>query len=499
MENYFPELWSRGGRKMELRGGGQLERVLAWAVLLEFLALIAIHLFAIPVHIPRNYNEGWNAYFAQAAVQGGLLYPLKTSMLTNNYPPLSFYIVGEIGKMVGDNVVAGRLVAVLSLVVVAVNVFGLARWLGIDRPVALLSSGVFLLGTYTVMPGYIAINDPQFLSYAFVTSGGLAFLRADKLHLWRSMLLSALLMTLGGLVKHNEIALPLACCTWAAFYDRRRLSVFVVCALAVGGGAAALAYWGWGHAMVDAIFLGPKVQLFPKFVARLLQDLPFLVPYLLLAIAALMLSRPWHRAAFALSYLTWSLFTGCWMLSYYGVNQNVMCDAVIALALASSLFVTAVQRPFSAFFPGQRGHVLAILLMVLPVMASSLFVYLSNPRLRDMGEIVSANEWQMLYQTLSVAHGPVACENLAVCYWSRKPMEIDFFNYGQRIVTGATYVDAPSGFLAKVSQKSYAYVIVETNPFQPSLLPPMLVGALFQNYKPMEWVAGKELVLVPKT
>jgi hypothetical protein len=93
---------------------------------LEFLALIAIHLCAIPVHISRNYNDWWNAYFAQAAVHGGLLYPSKASMLANNYPPLSFYIVGEIGKMVGDYVVAGRLVALLSLVIVAVNIFGLA-------------------------------------------------------------------------------------------------------------------------------------------------------------------------------------------------------------------------------------------------------------------------------------------------------------------------------------------------------------------------------------
>lgn len=44
-------------------------------------------------------NEGWNAYFADAAMGKMPLYPSASQLITNNYPPLSFYIVGSIGRL----------------------------------------------------------------------------------------------------------------------------------------------------------------------------------------------------------------------------------------------------------------------------------------------------------------------------------------------------------------------------------------------------------------
>jgi hypothetical protein len=485
---------------MAMGRGGRLERALIWAVWLEFFALIVIHLCAIPVHISRSYNEGWNAYFAQIAIDGGVLYPSADSMLTNNYPPLSFYMVGAIGRMVGDNIVAGRLIAVLSLFVISTNVFGLSRWLGVDRKVAMLSSGVFLLGTYTLMPTYVAINDPQFLAYMFVISGALVFLKAKESSLWQSMMLSALLMTLGGLVKHSEISMPLTVCTWALFYDRRRFGVFLVCASFLLGVAAAGAYWTWGEVMVHSIFLGPRIVVIHRAMAQVRQDLPFLLPYLVLAVTASVLMRRSPQVSFILLYLAWSLFNGFWMLTGYGVSQNVMCDAVIALALASALFVMSMSNtPKAASLLDGRGRMIAILLMTLPCMGTSLFVYLSNPSLRDLGEILDGAKWQKLYSTLSRASGPVACETLAVCYWAKRPMEVDFFNYGQKIVLETVYVDAPNGFFTKISHKSYAYVVVETNFVPLGRLPPVLVGVLFKNYKPMDRSDKTELVFVPRS
>jgi len=49
--------------------------------------------------LPLDPNEGWNAYFADAAIHGGVLYPAADALITNNYPPLSFYLVGAAGLL----------------------------------------------------------------------------------------------------------------------------------------------------------------------------------------------------------------------------------------------------------------------------------------------------------------------------------------------------------------------------------------------------------------
>ena len=46
-------------------------------------------------------TEGWNAYFQDAAASGARLYPEASSLTVNNYPPLSFYFVGLLGRLCG--------------------------------------------------------------------------------------------------------------------------------------------------------------------------------------------------------------------------------------------------------------------------------------------------------------------------------------------------------------------------------------------------------------
>ncbi|HEY4639365.1 MAG TPA: hypothetical protein VIG87_05540 [Candidatus Udaeobacter sp.] len=59
-------------------------------------------------------NEGWNAYFVDAATGKMPLYPSADKLITNNYPPLSFYIVALVGWFIGDPVLAGRLLSLIA-------------------------------------------------------------------------------------------------------------------------------------------------------------------------------------------------------------------------------------------------------------------------------------------------------------------------------------------------------------------------------------------------
>ena len=119
---------------------GVLIRFTALAVALALLWLASI----AGVQVYRGYNEGWNAYHAAAAMTGGTLYPRAPSLMVNNYPPLSFFIVGAVGRLVGDMIVAGRVVSLVSTLVAGWTVFAIARRMGVGAMLALFAVLLFL-------------------------------------------------------------------------------------------------------------------------------------------------------------------------------------------------------------------------------------------------------------------------------------------------------------------------------------------------------------------
>src|SRR5882757_2792450 len=84
------------------------------AMALAVLALLARNILAIPLLVPLDPNEGWNAAHALAAMAGHALYPHSDSLMVNNYPPLSFYLVGELGRLTGDPIIAGRVLSLIA-------------------------------------------------------------------------------------------------------------------------------------------------------------------------------------------------------------------------------------------------------------------------------------------------------------------------------------------------------------------------------------------------
>jgi len=71
------------------------------------------------------------------------LYPSADQLITNNYPPLSFYIVGLVGRVVGDPVLAGRLVSLVAVVAIATAIALSVRRLGGSGVAARISAAFF--------------------------------------------------------------------------------------------------------------------------------------------------------------------------------------------------------------------------------------------------------------------------------------------------------------------------------------------------------------------
>ncbi len=481
-----------------VRGKYAVESSLALLFFLVFaIYALALPLYLIPSHFPRSYNEGWNAYHAAAAMSGGGLYPPADSMLANNYPPLSFYLVGIVGKIVGDYIVAGRLISVISLGIVTYNVFRLCQWLGAGKSLAAVGAGAFLMEIATLSATYIAMDDPQFLAHAFITSAAVIFLNASP-QLGSRMLLAATLVVAGGLVKHNVVSLPLALCTWAAFYDRKRLYIFLLWLFAIGSIALALLYGMWGRILVDSVLFHARVTTMERAVKISLGLLPRLVPLMLLTIGACIWLRSSRQSLFLLAYFLWASVTSFLMLSGDGVILNIIFDVVIAIVIGSVAFVFALEKKeghnseYSAML--RKGALLTLAL-------SALGFYFAQPKQqhflsKSVETLNYAREWSALADRLARTNGPVACEMLSICYWAQKPPEVDFFNYSQKVKTGRI---SDSEFRDKLHSHYYRFVLIELLFKNPTTrLPREIEEQLFLNYEPVWLVAGGSgLLLAP--
>src|SRR5215470_4394820 len=135
-------------------------------VLKWMLYLIAAWSFAWPVfraflNVEIENNEGWNAYFADAAMGKMPLYPSADQLITNNYPPLSYYIVGLAGRLVGDPVLAGRLLSLVAVVVIATAIAFSVRRLGGTKAAAAVSAAFFVATISRFFMSYVGMNEPQ--------------------------------------------------------------------------------------------------------------------------------------------------------------------------------------------------------------------------------------------------------------------------------------------------------------------------------------------------
>src|ERR1700733_10697646 len=77
-----------------------------WLAVLAILGVLTLAALWYPIQrisqsADINYNEGWNTYRADIAARGEPLYSQPPRFTVTNYPPLSFHILGFLGKLLG--------------------------------------------------------------------------------------------------------------------------------------------------------------------------------------------------------------------------------------------------------------------------------------------------------------------------------------------------------------------------------------------------------------
>ncbi|MEJ0073927.1 MAG: hypothetical protein WDO17_00520 [Alphaproteobacteria bacterium] len=381
-------------------------------------------------------NEGWNAYHADAAMRGAAqVYPPSDGLIANNYPPLSYYVMGWLGRMFGDPLYVGRAVSIVSTLGVGAAVAAVVRQFGGSRAGALLAGFWFVATLARFFEFYVGMNEPQLFGLAIMSAGFAWFWkrRADG----RAVEPAVLVMVLAGFIKHNFITLPLMALAWL-WLDNWRLGLR---ATLIGAAAAAL-----GLAICAFMFAPYFIpdMLFPRtyHLARALSTLgrlQFILPAMVLWAIWAWHARRTKAARFTAILVAIALVLCLAQKSGAGVDENAQFELIFATAVGIGIAYDGLLRdPLRSGWSPQiiTAVVLGILIVRLLISSRLEFAYvLFSPQYRALAAEHAAVTRAEAARTAAIP-GPVACSNLVVCRMAGKPFVYDHFWIMQLVETG---------------------------------------------------------------
>ena len=423
-----------------------------------------------------DFNEGWNGYFQLRAMAGQPLYSGYPATFANNYPPLSFYLVGALGKVVGDPVLAGRLVSLAALAAIAWASGAIVRAAGGGTWERLLAVATCVLLFAAFATDYLGMNDPQLLAQAFATA-------ALAVHLGgapsaRRTVLSAVLVAVSVMTKHNLILVPLLITADVLLRGsgRQRAAWFAsgaVLAVLSGGLLYALA----GPAPF-AMILAPRswdVDRAFLFTVEILGRYQAPLAVVALGLYAARKRRP---AGLILAYLIAAVALGAAWSGGAGTDINVFFDVSIALAIGAGL--GAMELRDRGLNPRVRAA------FALLANAGALFFApqgLGRFGVDMAGEMADrARLFTADTAYLTARYGKILCQSQLLCLRAGKPMTYDSFNATQAMRFGKLPKDTLTGMLAR---REFAVVQISDLPARSPNDPPGVQAypARFVNFE----------------
>ena len=403
-----------------------------------FLSCIVFLSFVWPCYraflpIMVNTNEGWNAFFSDAAMGKMPLYPSLDKLITNNYPPLSFYVVGGFGKILGDPILAGRILSLLAIIIIAFCIGKIVRQFGGSLQAAVVGSAYFIGTMCLSFRWYVGVNDPQLLAQAIMIIVFFLFLRAMErdANYW----LPLLIMVIAGFFKHNIITLPLSAMLGLVLWRRwraLRFSLFFSLVLAVIGLACCYGCYG---ADFSNNFLTPRSWMLEK-ASDALGDLYSLWIGIFLWLLIAWRERQQKSVQLITIMMIMALVVGFLQRLGSGVFVNAQFDLVIAVAIAMGLGFQLLSKK-------ESWQLVWIFLLTGPFLFSS-NLYSFTQIFSSSGRAAIKQEEQemnQLIEEVSTSPVDVFCESY-ITYRAGKPFVVDAFNVEERIKAKKLPVDA---------------------------------------------------------
>ena len=432
-----------------------------------------------------DYNEGWNAFRQVQAWVPRALYGHRPELSITNYPPLSFHFVGAFVWLGADPVMVGRCVSLLAILIVGVAIYSILRQFGQSRAVSACGLLEWIGGIEFWTPQRFGADDPQLLGMAFEAVAACLFLR----HLGRAGRISgaALMVSLGLLTKHNVLAWPLA--LTLSLVARRAWRL--------------LAFWiGAGFLSSAALITCIIVYDGPLLLQHVFQPRPVVLAHAIRLTA--LYSAVSSPALVAVALWGWrkrrSRIVGpllcAWVFSLLeivifsggdGVGVSIFQEAIMLTALLQPIALKDLAAPtgWTRGKVGRYAELLPYSLVILPL----LLALQTGAEWRKIGFYGQrATEAERGAKLLHGASGPVACEDLLMCFRAGRTSAFDAYYVLDQIKLGRLQ---PEIVDAQVRQRRLALVEIgcvddpDRAGRSPSRFTPSFLAALNANYRPL--------------
>lgn len=436
--------------------------------------LLAPALIELPFLVSKGYNEGWGAFLATHALDEKPLYPKSGALYANNYPPVSFYVIAGLGSLIGDHIIAGRLLSIVGVFWVGASIAAIVRLLGGQILVALFSGLLFVAYLAAYHGYFVGMNEPQLLGHAIMLSGLIIFLRGGERRPY--LFLTALVMLIAGLVKHNLIALPIALTIWLFLHARKDFGFWLLSSFLLLSTALLILFLSYGEAFfVNIVTRGYSLAL------AVHQFVLWISPLHLYLTAAFLLVLLSHQSPGTILVGLYVLIAGIWgffISGGDGVWHNAVFDLVIAVVIASGLFIGTFAHRCQERWPSRSITHVLVAILCLPIL---LKLPHTIGNLKRALTSLPRSEQLVAEDVAFIAgrKGPVLCENLALCYWAGKTLEADFFNLGQKLKAGLV---SESALIASLENRAFSLIQMDAGTGTSFRLPQRINEALSREY-----------------
>ena len=406
---------------------------LAYFVLIGTIMLPIGNLLSLGFTFEINYNEGWNVYNADRLIRGAIVYD-ENYWRINNYPIGSFLIIAGTNVLFHDLLLSGRLVALVSFAAIAVFAAMAIRHFGGGRTDAVFGAGCAAGFCYLMAPAWIVADDPQTLGEAVMLGALVSYIARPPDRL--SLLRTALLVVMGGFVKHNLVAIPIAITFDLAFRAPRRLPFWLVSCAGFTAGFLGLTQIVAGGDFIDHL-MSPR--RFEWYGARY-----HLMKYLRLfkfPLTVIVLSASLFLAADRIIIAAWgmiSIISATILSGFEGTSYNMFQDAAVFLGVAAGILLSELRK---VVLSGRLSKVVltALPFMVAqPILARAPDVAVQVYHDRALLDADRKRQETFLADAKFVAdrQGPAICESLLLCYMAGQPFILDPFNSRQYMLSG---------------------------------------------------------------
>jgi len=406
----------------------------AAVVLLAVIAVVHLiePLVSIGDPISRNYNEGWNALHVQRLLDGEALYPPDDALFVNNYPPFSFVVVAAVSFVTGDPIVAGRVVSLVSMLVVAFALGSIVRTISKCRGIGALAAVYCVFLFVVLFPHYVAMNDPQMLGHALQWVGLAVLLRSKHSPVWGA----AALLIAGGLVKHNLVSVPLAAVIWIAWHRRDQLLGFVSKLAAFVAIGCAWLVIGWGGDVFTSV-LGHARTFDVSRLRMVIRDwFGPMVLFLVVAARVLRGDVPQRRTDLLWWVVLFGFGSGVVFSLGGGISYNVVFDGAIALAGLAALGVDSwIPGPIDTRARDAKRGLLIAAVASGVVLLGPYTLDRAVDRLAERNERLAVHDADLAF--VEQHPGPMLAGTLALVHAAGRDFEVDLFNVHEAIAAGA--------------------------------------------------------------